>query len=135
MQVPCSSAQEASFLGKPIAVQGHACREEQLPSPGPFSLQNGTEKESPIKLQIHLHWLLGANSNSPTVPSCAPKNNPPITTDSLEQIALVPPEELLCLTSIPLALCGPERNRLHREGQSCRHHCHHPACTAELGTG
>lgn len=46
---------------------------------------------------------------------CPRRNCPSNTTDSLEQTALVPPEELLCLTSIPLALCVPGRNKLHRK--------------------
>lgn len=39
----------------------------------------------------------------------------PSQVDSLEQIALVLPEKLLCLKSITLALCVPVKNRLERE--------------------
>lgn len=69
--------------------------EKHLSSPGPSSLQNGTEKESPIKLQIHLHWLMGANTNNPWPELCPRRNCPSITIDCLEQTALVPPEESL----------------------------------------
>lgn len=146
IQVPCSSPQEASFLGKTPPVQGRACftdRSTFHPQGRPLpemeqirkvyqvsdtsSLAAGSQHQQPTSLAVpQLH----AASSEATVP--------PSYVDPLEQIALVPPKESLCLKSITLALHVPVKNRLHREERTCGHSAlshNHPVCTAKQGTG
>lgn len=72
MQVPCSSAQEASFLGKPIPVQGHACFTERSifhPQGPPLS-----KMEQRSKVLSNCRYIsMGCWESTPTAPapSCA----------------------------------------------------------------
>lgn len=110
------------FPGKTIPVQGHACfTERSTIHPRAFVSPKWNREVKSYQAADTSLLAAGSQHQQSLSQLCPRRNCPSITTDSLEQIALVPPEEWLCLTSISLVLCVPGRNRLHKEGQSCRH--------------
>lgn len=122
MQVPCSSAQEASFLGKPIPVQGHACfTERSTIHPRAFLFPKWNREVK--SYQVADTPLLAAGSQHQQLLSPAvPQKKLSIHHHPLPGTNCPGSSRGAALSDIHFpALCVPGRNRLHKEGQSCRH--------------